>query len=205
VLDHKYDEYNTKWDAVGTSEGGMTPWPRVGDGSWAPRPFAREVVAVLVMTPLTPVTVMLLVSLAAGVRQFVERGHLEVWGFLGFTTFTTALAVFVGFKESLLGSLVIVALSRLLARYRIDSLWASLMLGVIVGLTVPDAPSVLLDLAQGKSWQEAIAERTWRGFWPFFGVAAAMMGLVSWRIAIRRRRMERLAQERAAISGDPQK
>jgi hypothetical protein len=114
------------------------------------------------------------------------------------------MAVFFGLKESLLGSVVIVSLSGVLARFRIDSIWVSAILGVFVGLTVPDAPSVLLGIAQGQSWQEAIADRTWRGFWPFFGVAGAMMSLLNWKIAVRPRRIERLAQERATISGHPQ-
>jgi hypothetical protein len=193
MRDDQHGRYGTKWDPPLTPYG---PWATDTYTSWAPRPLAPEIIAVLILTPLTPFLVTLLAGIVIG--HAVESGHFKLWGFIKFIAFTSAIAVFAGIRESFLGSPVIVSLGGVLARFRIDSLWVSLILGAVVGLTVPDAPSVLLDIADGQSWQEAITHRTWRGFWPFFGIVASMMSLLNWRMTIRPRRLERLAQEREA-------
>lgn len=195
MLDDRYDQYVTKWDPRRASQVSSVP-----EVSWAPNPLAREMVALLLMTPLTPIIVAFLASVTLAFQQAVERGHFDLWALTKVVAITSLAAVFAGFGESLLGSFVIVVLGGILARLRIDSIWVSLVLGALVGLTVPDAPSVLLGIAHGQSWHDAIAHRTWRGFWPFFGIAATMMSLLCWKIAIRPRRMERLALEREAAS-----
>jgi hypothetical protein len=62
-------------------------------------------------------------------------------------------------------------------------------------------PSVLLGIMEGNSWQDAIADRTWRGYWPYFGIAAALMSPLNWRFTIRHRRKERLTQEQITNTG----
>jgi hypothetical protein len=184
----RYDEPQPRWEPIDTPH-----------QAWAPAPLAREVVAVLILTPLTPLAVMSLVNIAQGFQLIVAPGHFDSSKFLKFVALTSAMSVFVGFWESLLGSIAVIAAGRILARFCLDSMWVSLIVGTVVGLTVPDAPSVLLGIAEGKSWHDAIADRTWRGFWPLFGIVAALMGLLNWRFTIRPRRQERLALERAAI------
>lgn len=191
MLENKHDKPQSSWEPI------YTP-----NQAWAPAPFAREVVAVLVLTPLTPLAVTFLVNVAQGFQLIVAPGNFDPLKYLMVAALTSAMSVFAGFWESLLGSVAIVAVGRILVQFRLDSVWVSLIVGTVVGLTVPDAPSVLLGIAEGKSWQDAIADRTWRGFWPLFGIVAALMSLLNWKITIQSRRRERLAQEQAVVAGN---
>jgi hypothetical protein len=186
----RYGEPRPRWQQIDTPH-----------RAWAPAPLAREVVSVLILTPLTPLAVMFLVNIAQGFQLAGAPGHFDLLKFVMVAALTSVMSVFVGFWESLLGSIAIVAIGRILTRFRLDSVWVSLIVGTVVGLTVPDAPSVLLGIAEGKSWQDAIADRTWRGFWPLFGIVAALMSLLNWRFTIQSGRRERLAQEQAVIAG----
>src|SRR5262245_18545711 len=121
------DHDPSKWDPP------LTPYLPWGPEhpSRTPRPLAKEISAILLLVPLTPVTVLLLI---VGREMFARGG--QVGHFVESIGLLLVRALFFGFRESLLGSLAIVCIGGILARFRIDSVWVSLMLGAVVGLAV---------------------------------------------------------------------
>jgi hypothetical protein len=152
----------------------------------------REILATVLLVLLTPATVLLVFGLGQELRDLEANGRFDLWLVVKSAVGGSGVALLFGFGPSLVGSFFIVFIGGILARTRIDSIWISTVLGAFVGLTVPDAPSVIEGLHKGLSLQQAIADRTWRGFWPYFGIAATAMSLLNWWIAIRPRRRWRL-------------
>jgi len=156
----------------------------------------RPIIAALLMVILIPPIVWIGLAAEYTVKDLSGGQHVEMWDLIETLAVGSILALILGFKESLLGTLAIVGGSRLLIRWKLDSMGASLLLGVLIGLTVFDAPSVLLGLDKGMTLAQAVADRTWQGCWPYFGVAAAAASALNWRIFIRPLRQSRLASTR---------
>jgi hypothetical protein len=153
----------------------------------------RPFVAALLMLIAIPPIVWTGLAAEFTIRDLSMGRDFGFWDLMNHVASGSILAIIIGFKESLLGTLAIVGGSRLLLRWRFDAIWVSLLLGALVGLTVFDAPSVLLGLDLGKSPAQAIADRTWQGCWPYFGIAATMAAALNWWIVIRPKRNERRA------------
>jgi hypothetical protein len=156
----------------------------------------RPIIAALLMVIVIPPIVWIGLAAEYTVKDLSGGRHVEVWELIETLAGGSILALVLGFKESLLGTLAIVGGSRLLIRWKLDSMGASLLLGGLIGLTVFDAPSVLLGLDKGMTLAQAVAGRTWQGCWPYFGVAAAAASALNWRVVIRPLRQSRLASTR---------
>jgi hypothetical protein len=156
----------------------------------------RPVIAALLIIVLIPPMVWIGLAVEFTIKDLLGGQHVGARQLIETLAGGSIIALFFGFKESLLGTLAIVGGSRLLIRWKLDSIGASLLLGGLIGLTVFDAPSVLLGLDRGKTLAQAIADRTWQGCWPYFGVAAAAASAVNWRIVIRPLRQSRQAATR---------
>lgn len=153
----------------------------------------RPIIAALLMVILIPPIVWIGLAAEYTVKDLSGGRPMEMWELIETLAGGSILALVLGMKESLLGTLAIVGGSRLLIWWKLDSIWASLLLGGLIGLTVFDAPSVLLGLDKGMTLAEAVADRTWQACWPYFGAAAAAASALNWRIVIRPLRQSRLA------------
>jgi len=156
----------------------------------------RPVIAALLMVMLIPPMVWIGLAVEYTIKDILDGRHVGVRQLIEALAGGSIIALFLGFKESLLGTLTIVGGSRLLIRWKLDSIWTSLLLGGLIGLTVFDAPSVLLDLDKGMTLAQAIADRTWQGCWPYFGAAAASASALNWQIVIRPLRQLRQGAKR---------
>ena len=161
----------------------------------------RPVIAAFLLVIVIPPIAWSGLAIERTIADLLNGRHVGVWNLIRVLFGGSIVALFLGFMESLLGTLAIVGGSRLLIRWRFDSVWPSLLLGVMVGLTVFDALSVLLGLDKGKTLAQAVADRTWQGCWPYFGIAAGVASILNWHIVIRPLRLSRLERDEQRRAG----
>jgi hypothetical protein len=107
-------------------------------------------------------------------HDLLDGKNIDLWQLAGAIAGGSLLALVYGMAHSLLVTMAIVGGTRILIHKRLDSIWASLLLGALLALIVLGIPPA--DLG-----------------WPFLMISGGAASALNWWIVVRPLRMRRLA------------
>lgn len=146
------------------------------DRRWRIRPFIAAAIMVFAIPPIFMNASLIVIT----VSYLPDGKFIGLWQLVTGIAGGSLLALVYGIAHSLVVTMAIVGGTRILIHKHFDSVWASLLLGAVLGLIVLDTPPLELEL------------------WPYLMIAGGAASALNWWIVVRPLRISRLAHGKSS-------